>query len=444
MVASLAADIPRPSARQLAWQELEYYAFVHFGPNTFTGKEWGEGTEDPRLFNPTALDSNQWVRTFKAAGMKGVIITAKHHDGFALWPSKFSSHTVAQSPWKNGKGDVLKELSQACRRAGLKMGVYLSPWDRNHPDYGTPKYNRVFAGMLKEVLTGYGPIFEVWFDGANGEGPNGKRQVYDWNLFISTVRKYQPNAVIFSDAGPDVRWVGNEDGIAGETNWNTIRAAGIVIGAADQKYLNTGDPQGPDYIPAECDVSIRPGWFYRADEDSRVKSAETLLDLWHKSVGRGANLLLNVPPDRRGLIAEPDVAALMGLRKRLDQVYRKDLVQSASASTWEAGAQPATSSTASPPSRGGSRLEIRFAGVKTIDRIVLGEDLREGQPVSRFSVFLEDGGTRRLAAQGTTIGRRRIVVFAPGQASGASVEMETLDGGAAKIKLVQAFGPNEE
>src|SRR5581483_10202910 len=229
-----------PSERQLAWHRMEYYAFVHFGPNTFTDKEWGEGKEDADVFSPAALDCRQWAAAFKEAGMKGVVITAKHHDGFCLWPSRYSTHTIAQSHWKNGKGDVLKELSNACKQYGLKMGVYLSPWDRNHPAYGTPEYNQVFANMLTEVLTQYGPIFEVWFDGANGEGPNGKKQVYDWNLFIQTVRKYQPNAVIFSDAGPDVRWIGNEDGIAEETNWCTIDRSRYVPGTSLYRELTEG------------------------------------------------------------------------------------------------------------------------------------------------------------------------------------------------------------
>lgn len=419
---------PLPSKRQLAWHEMGYYAFVHFGPNTFTDKEWGEGREDPKVFNPTAFDARQWVRTFKAAGMKGVIITAKHHDGFCLWPSKFSKHTVAQSPWKGGKGDVLKELSEACKAEGLKMGVYLSPWDRNHPDYGTPEYNKVFAGMLKEVLTQYGPIFEVWFDGANGEGPNGKRQVYDWELFIATVRKYQPDAVIFSDAGPDVRWVGNESGIAGETNWTTMDRSKVTIGGADQAYLNVGDPLGKDWVPAECDVSIRPGWFYHASEDSKVKSVEKLLELWHASVGRGANLLLNVPPDRRGLIHENDVAALKGLKQRLDVLYGRDL-----AIKWEARS---------------AELLIDVPPDKLIDRIVVAEDLRFGQRVKNFTVEASNSVTnagRSEVAKGTTIGRRRIIVFPPVRATSIRVATQSLrPGEAIKIKSAQAFGPSEE
>jgi alpha-L-fucosidase len=210
---------------------MEFYLFTHFGQNTFTDKEWGEGTEPEDIFNPTNLDCRQWCRVAKAAGAKGIIITAKHHDGFCLWPSKYSTHTVRESKWKNGKGDVLKELSQACKEYGLKFGVYISPWDRNHPKYGTPEYNDVFVNMMKEIFTNYGPIWELWWDGANGEGPNGKKQVYDWDRFKKTVRQLSPNTVIFSDVGPDIRWWGNEKGIAGETNWNLLDTVGFTPGA---------------------------------------------------------------------------------------------------------------------------------------------------------------------------------------------------------------------
>lgn len=419
---TLMAQSTVPSKRQLAWHGLEYYAFVHFGLNTFTDKEWGEGKEDPALFNPTALDCRQWCRLFKAASMKGVIITAKHHDGFCLWPSRYSTHTVAQSPWKGGKGDVLMELSKACKAEGLKMGVYLSPWDRNHPAYGTPEYNKVFASMLKEVLTKYGPIFEVWFDGAHGEGPNGKRQVYDWNLFISTVRKYQPNACIFSDAGPDVRWVGNEDGYAGETSWYTMDKTGVVIGAADQKYLNVGDPNGHDWVPPECDVSIRPGWFYHASQDSQVKPVEKLLDIWHASVGRGANLLLNVPPDRRGLIHENDAASLMALRHSLDKMYRKNW---AIRSYWDKGYSV-----------------IDLDNIHPVDRVVLGEEIRLGQHISSFTISADVDGKWQQIAKGTTIGRKRIVTFPPIRAR--ALRLLAPSARPARIKTFEAYGPDEE
>lgn len=398
------------------------YAFVHFGPNTFSGLEWGHGTEDPRSFNPTELDCRQWARAFKSAGMTGVIITAKHHDGFCLWPSKFSTHTVAQSGWKEGKGDVLRELSAACRAEGLKMGVYLSPWDRNHPAYGTPQYNAIFASMLEEVLTGYGPIFEVWFDGANGEGPNGKRQEYDWKLFVDTVRKHQPKAVIFSDAGPDIRWVGNEAGYASETNWNSLHRSRYVPGTPLYAELGEGQEDGPDWVPAECDVSIRPGWFWRASEDEKVKPLEQLLDIWYGSVGRGSNLLLNVPPDSRGLIAESDVARLAELGAVLRSEFSKPIRISKAISdgSWEDGFGPEkavdgreeTYWAGARNSRSGE-LTITLPQCSEFTRIEIREPIELGQRVRRFDVQAETSHGWRTIARGTTIGNRRLFRIEP-------------------------------
>lgn len=413
---------PLPSKRQLAWHQLERYCFVHFGPNTFTGNEWGTGKEAEQVFNPKKLDCRQWAHVFKQAGFSGVIITAKHHDGFCLWPSKFSTHTVAQSPWKNGKGDVLKELSAACRDEDLKFGVYLSPWDRNHPTYGTPQYNDTFKSMLKEVLTRYGPVFEVWFDGANGEGPNGKRQEYDWPGFIGVVRKYQPNACIFSDAGPDVRWVGNEDGYAGETCWYMIDRSKFSPGHADQRVLNVGDEKGPDWLPAECDVSIRPGWFWRATEDDKVKSVEKLMDIWYGSVGRGSNLLLNVPPNADGLISDPDVKRLTEFSQALKKEFSFEApiagIESLSASgsvmlparalldgdektVWrpESNQVPV-------------QIQVTFPSEITVDRAVLEEPVAYGQRIRSFKIHTADlkNGYNTLAS-GTTVGVYRVVKF---------------------------------
>jgi alpha-L-fucosidase len=288
--------MPVPSESQLAWQQLEYYAFIHFGMNTFTDHEWGEGRAHPDTFDPLSLDCRQWARAVKDAGMKAIIITAKHHDGFCLWPSDTTTYSVKNSKWREGRGDVLKELSEACREYGLKFGVYISPWDRNHPLYGTPQYNRVYKDQWREVLASYGDVFEAWLDGANDQK---KRMVYDFSGFFQTIRKHQPNAVIFSDAGPDIRWVGNEKGFAGETNWSTRDNEGAFPGFADEKALNVGDETGTSWIPAECDVSIRPGWFYHASDDEKVKSVEQLMDIYYGSVGRNANLLLNIGVDRR-------------------------------------------------------------------------------------------------------------------------------------------------
>ena len=275
---------PTPTKEQLAWHDKEFYLFMHFGPNTFTDLEWGHGSEDPNVFNPTAMDCNQWASIAKASGAKGIIITAKHHDGFCLWPSKFSKHTVRESKWMDGKGDVLKMLSEACKKQGIEMGVYISPWDRNHPDYGTPQYNEVYINTMKELLTGYGKFFELWWDGANGEGPNGKKQQYDFTRFKDSALSYQSQLVIFSDIGPHVRWVGNENGIIGETNWNLLDTAGFKRGegAPPNDTLNRGNYNGKNWIGAEADVSIRKGWFFHPGEDSTVKSGATLFDLYLK------------------------------------------------------------------------------------------------------------------------------------------------------------------
>ncbi len=418
---------PVPSPRQLAWHKLEYYAFVHFGPNTFTDQEWGHGTEKPEVFNPTNLDCRQWVRTFKEAGMKQVIITAKHHDGFCLWPSAYSTHTVAQSKWRDGKGDVLMELRKACNEYGLKMGVYLSPWDRNHPKYGTPEYNQVFADMLKEVLTKYGPIYEVWFDGANGEGPNGKKQVYDWKLFNETVRKYAPEAVIFSDGGPDIRWVGNESGYAPETCWAMIQSGKFLPGVADQKILGTGLQNGDQWVPAECDVSIRPGWFYHASQDGQVKTAAQLMDLYERSVGHNASFLLNVPPDRRGLIHENDIRALMEFKKLRDETYSKNLAKGARAyrviqsdvrnKAADAANDQATKVTdgkpetffVEPDEKAWTYLQVGLPKDAVFDRVVISEPIQFGQRVKKFKLIASTDRKHETLYEGTTIGAKRII-----------------------------------
>ena len=292
---------PVPSEAQLAWQRMEINMFCHFGPNTFTGAEWGSGQEDKTIFNPTALDCHQWADVASQAGMGGIILTAKHHDGFCLWPSAFSDHTV--SP----EHDVLREFVDACHEIGVMPGVYISPWDRNHPSYGNPEYNTVFANMLREVHNNYGPFFEQWFDGACGEGPNGKRQEYDWTLFNSTVLNINPNTIIFSDWGPGCRWVGNEEGHADETCWSTV-----------------GDSS---WVPVEADVSIRPGWFWHADE--HPKTVDELMEIYYNSVGRNGLLLLNVPPDNRGRIPAEDSAVLVAFRAERDRIFSHDLTEGA-------------------------------------------------------------------------------------------------------------------
>ena len=387
---------PTPTKVQLQWHEKEFYLFIHFGPNTFTDLEWGHGSEDPNVFNPTAIDCNQWARIAKASGAKGIILTAKHHDGFSLWPSKFSKHTVRESKWMNGKGDVVKMLADACKKEGIEMGVYISPWDRNHPAYGTPEYNKIYIQTMKELLTGYGKFFELWWDGANGEGPNGKKQIYDFNRFKDSALAYQPHLVIFSDIGPHARWIGNENGIIGETNWNLLDTAGFKRGEGAPKNdtLNSGNFNGKNWIGAEADVSIRKGWFYHAEEDNTVKSGKTLFDLYLKSVGRGGNLLLNVPPNREGLFAPQDSAALMDFKRIKDAAFKTDLFKNARIL------------------RTKNSVEIHLKEPVDINAIQLKEILSFGQRVITFEI---SGGNSvkqfKPMAKGTTIGHKRIITF---------------------------------
>ena len=414
--------IPVPTNSQLAWQNMDYYFFVHFGPNTFTNLEWGKGTENAEVFDPKELNCDQWCRIAKAAGARGIVITAKHHDGFCLWPSKYSKHTVRQSIWKNGKGDVLKELSEACKKYGLKFGVYLSPWDRNHPAYGTPKYNDVFANMLKEIFTNYGPIWELWWDGANGEGPNGKKQVYDFARFEKLVRKLSPNTIIFSDIGPDARWCGNEKGYAGKSNWDNLDTAGFKrgAGAPPTDTLNHGNVYGKNFVPAECDVSIRPGWFYHKEEDSLVKTPEQLFEIYLKSVGRGANLILNVPADRRGLFTGYDSAALLGFKKLRKENFSNDLAEKG-AVYFISGSQKRVTKKLSDEDNqsfetitnpGVQSIEIALKTPQEINCIVLKENLVKGQRCAAFTLKLMDKDhTVVKEIRGTTIGHKRILTF---------------------------------
>jgi alpha-L-fucosidase len=345
-----------------------------------------------------------------------------------LWPSKFSKHTVRESKWKNGKGDVLKELSVACKKYGLKFGVYISPWDRNHPDYGTEKYNDVFVNMMKELFTNYGPIWELWWDGANGEGPNGKKQVYDWHRFERTVRELSPNTVVFSDIGPDIRWCGNENGIAGITNWNMLDTGGFTRGAGAplQDTLNTGNVNGKNWIPAECDVSIRPGWFYHKAEDDKVKTPEQLFNLYLKSVGRGANLLLNVPPDGRGLINENDSAALVGFRKLRKSAFANNFSKNAKGYTLvDIGYRSASkindgkkfTSDSNIPEMSGTTIfirpmEVRFTKAMLINCVILYENVNKGQHCKIFKLQLVNENNKVIKEiKGTTIGRKRIITF---------------------------------
>jgi alpha-L-fucosidase len=410
---------PLPTISQLNWQRLEYYAFVHFGMNTFTDHEWGEGRASPDSFNPTSLDCRQWARVVKEAGMKAIIITAKHHDGFCLWPSSTTNYSVKNSRWREGKGDILKELSAACREYGLKFGVYISPWDRNHPLYGTPTYNRVYKDQWREVLTDYSEVFEAWLDGANDQK---KRMVYDFNGFFETIRKLQPNAVIFSDAGPDIRWVGNEKGIAGTTNWSTRDNEGSFPGFADEKALNIGDESGTSWIPAECDVSIRPGWFYHSAEDSKIKSVAQLMDIYYSSVGRNANLLLNIGVDRRGLVNEHDINRLMEFRKAREEAFGHNLANGRVVANNTRGNdrtyggenvldQKQETYWATDDGVQSASLEIDFGHEIEFNRFLVQEALALGQRVKKFSVRIFRNQRYETVVEGTTIGYKRILLF---------------------------------
>lgn len=424
---------PVPSERQLAWHDLEYYAFIHFNMNTFTDMEWGTGGESPEQFNPSELDVGQWTRVAKEAGMKGIIITAKHHDGFCLWPTKTTEHSVKNSPWRNGKGDLLKELSESCKANGLKLGLYLSPWDRNHTEYGRPGYVKVFHEQLRELLTGYGELFEVWFDGANGGsgyygGANETRKIdnktyYQWDKVEAMVRELQPQAVIFSDAGPDIRWVGNEEGWANETNWSIMRRDEIYPGWPRYVELRSGHEDGTHWLPAEADVSIRPGWYYHPREDHQVKSLPHLLDIYYSSVGRNAALLLNLPVDYRGLVHENDVAQLRALRQQLDADFATELAKGQHISaTNERDAHPtftAEMATDGDPQtywatdEGVDRasLTLAFDAPTAINRVLLQEYIPLGQRVQHFILEAEvDGKWQELDGQ-TTIGYKRILRF---------------------------------
>lgn len=394
---------PTPTAAQLAWQREELAIFVHFGVNTFTDREWGDGTEEPAIFAPTDLDARQWARAARAGGFGALILTAKHHDGFCLWPTRTTGHSVASSRWRGGSGDLVREFVDACRAEGLRAGLYLSPWDRNHPSYGdSPRYNAVYADQLTELLTNYGPLTECWFDGANGEGPNGRRQRYDWPATFGLVKRLQPDAVIFSDAGPDLRWCGNENGSAGDPNWSTVNPAAVPFpGATGPNVtgaLQHGDPAGSVWRPAETNTSIRPGWFYHQDQDDQVKSVDRLVELYGSSVGRNSKLLLNIPPTPRGLLHETDVARLSGLRAQLSATYAEDLADGQPVEWRRTGATTAVA-------------QVQLRRSVAMGRLRLEEDIARGQMVARYRCDGQTSVGWQPLSSGSTIGYAKIDRF---------------------------------
>lgn len=439
-VVEIAAGVT-PSQRQLDWQEMEMTAFIHFTVNTYYNQEWGQGTEDPKMFNPTKFDASQWVQTCREAGLKCIIVTAKHHDGFCLWPSNFTNHSIAASPWRDGKGDLVKDVSDECRRQGLKFGVYLSPWDRHEKSYGTDAYNEHFRNQLTELLTNYGRIDEVWFDGACGEGPNGKKQVYDWESYYMVIRKLQPQAVI-AIMGPDVRWVGTESGYGRETEWSVVpfetSDQGAIAASSQQKaetegFRPPGDMTEFDigsrskiagaktliWYPSEVDVSIRPGWFWHESENDRVKAPDKLLDIYFSSVGRNSVLLLNIPPDTRGLIHENDIKSLQAWRKAIDDIFSKNLADSAKISVLKGG-NTATAkkmldknnathwTTDGQPE---AALEFTLPRCQTFDVLMLGENIRVGQRIEKFRLSALVNGDWKTVTEGTTVGYKRLLRF---------------------------------
>ena len=432
-----------PTARQLAYGNMEFFCFIHFTVNTFTGSEWGDGTEPESIFNPTELDARQWAKTAAEGGMKGLILTCKHHDGFCLWPSKYTEHSIKNSPYKNGKGDIVRETAEACREFGLKFGVYLSPWDRNNESYGKGKeYDDYYLNQLTELLTEYGDIFVIWLDGACGEGPNGKVQKYDWQRYYKVMRELQPNAVI-SISGPDIRWCGNEAGEVRPSEWSVVAkdmTDPAITAALSQQEDNEEFRNRPldetqtdlgsrerlanekelAWYPAETDVSIRPGWFYHEEEDNQVRSFENLKDIYLKSVGGNTTLLLNLPPMKNGRIHETDVANLKKLGSFISTAFAYNLLDEAGITTippldcreQEPGVMRTDDyKTYFMNEEGTNKLMIKINWVekKKLNYLVLKEAIPFSQRVEKFKICYEENGNMKECYNGTTIGYKRIV-----------------------------------
>lgn len=403
---------PIPSAAQVKWQESELVMFFHYGMNTFTNVEWGDGTEKETTFAPVSINTNQWVQTAKDAGFKYLILTAKHHDGFCLWPSKYTTHSIKCSPYKNGNGDVVKEFSDACKTAGVNFGVYLSPWDRHESTFGSAKYNEYYANQLTELMTKYGDVGEVWLDGANGDST--RHQDYDLNLFYSTVKYYQPNTLI-AIMGPDINWAGNEDGVGYETEWSVKDPNPYIHGGTANKI----------WWPSECDVSIRPGWFYHADQDNQVKSANKLIDIYFNTVGRNANLLLNIPPNKEGNLSEVDVSTMKLWRAKIDQIFSKNVLYRQKIESNEVRSDDSLYSPAMCLDDNkntfwaagrwatGAELIITLDKPEKFNILKLEEAFQFGQRIELFEVFADNNGSWNSIAAGTTVGRTRLLRINP-------------------------------
>ncbi|MEN2399013.1 alpha-L-fucosidase [Flavobacterium sp. MC2016-06] len=422
---------PLPTQKQVDWQEMEFYAFVHFSLNTFTNKEWGYGDESPQLFNPTALDVRQWARIVKEAGMKGIILVAKHHDGFCLWPSAYTERSVKNSPWENGKGDLVKELAAACKEYNLKLGLYLSPWDRNNADYGKPEYVTYFRNQLKELLTNYGDVFEMWFDGANGGdgyygGANETRKIntltyYNWDETYKMIYNLAPKTLVWGVGPSEARWIGNEDGRAGKTNWSLLRQKDELAGKVHYTEFMSGHEDGEKWVPGEADVSIRPGWFYHAVEDDKVRSLDEMVDIYYESIGRNATLLLNLPVDPRGLVNEHDEARLKELVATIKSDFKKELLAGTKVSADNFRGKindfapknvidgNKNSYWATDDNVTKASIEFTFKKPTELNRILLQEDIKLGQRIKAFTVEAKVDGNWKTIATETTIGYKRIL-----------------------------------
>ena len=431
-----------PSERQLNYMQTEFYAFIHFTVNTYTDKEWGDGTEPESIFNPTEFSAEQWVSAVRSAGMKGLILTCKHHDGFCLWPSKYTEHSVKNCPVKR---DFVGEVAAECQKQGIKFGVYLSPWDRNNATYGSGKdYDDYFVAQLTELLTQYGEIFSVWFDGACGEGPNGKKQVYDWERYYSVIRELQPGACIVV-CGPDIRWCGNEAGHTRKSEWsvvparmrNTERTAKKSQKKDDKKFrrkhIRARDKDlgsrrlmnreaDAIWYPAEVNTSIRPGWFFHEFENELVRPLEKLIQIYYNSVGGNATFLLNLPPDRRGLIHETDVARLKELGDYLKKTFGKNYCENAEITCDSDDGKNLCENIKTdsydtyfktPDGVTAAEVTVKLPEKAEVSHVVLKENVNLSQRIEKFKIYADVNGRRKRVFASTVVGYKRIAHFAP-------------------------------